>query len=374
MKANYRNSILNLTNSLLRHYNVTPLHPTLSIVDENLKHNPRNVILLILDGMGNHYLEKFHKNGILNQNKKAVITSVFPCTTTAAIKTYESGLMPLEHGNLGWTLYFKETGKYINMLPYRDDETLLPIKNDDFNYKELLKYETIFTKIGRKNPDLHQHIVYPDFIKNDFAYTTYHGYKDFNDLCHTLEEITNGEGKNFVYAYSDNPDYLMHEYGPSCEKVHQYMENVQESLTKLVPKLTDTIMIICADHGQIDVEKNINLYEYEDLYSLLEVKPFIEPRCCSFIVKPGKQEEFQRLFNQYFKDIYKLYTKEEFLASNLLGYGVKHEQVDNFIVDFVGVATGYSNFITREGGVKMKGHHAGFTDEENEVPLIIFNL
>jgi hypothetical protein len=85
------------------------------------------------------------------------------------------------------------------------------------------------------------------------------------------------------------------------------------------------------------------------------------------------KEEFKRLFNHYFKDYYQLFTKEEFLSSNLLGYGVKHEKVDDFIVDFVGVATSDYIFIFKKDAMIMKGQHAGFTDDENEVPLIIIN-
>ena len=151
MITNYKKSILNLTNSIMKHYKAKVNHSSSPTLDEYLKEDKDNIILLIMDGMGNDYLEKFHPDGFLLKHRKDIITSVFPCTTTAAIRTYESGLSPLEHGNLGWTLYFKETNKFINILPYRDDDTLIKISEDDFDYCKLMSYKSILDYIDENS-------------------------------------------------------------------------------------------------------------------------------------------------------------------------------------------------------------------------------
>lgn len=372
MLTDYNNSILNLTNSLLKYYRCPTFHPSLKTLDQHLNVKKDNVILLIMDGMGNEYLESFHKNGVLLKHRKQIITSVFPCTTTAAIKSYESGLSPLEHGNLGWTLYFKETKKYINILPYRDDDTYEKI-NDDFNYRNLMAYKTIFDHISENSPHVEKHIIYPNYIVNSFKDTQYHGYLDYPNLCVTISTLANQKGEKFIYVYCDNPDALMHEHGPSSNIVHEYMKMVEQNLEKLIKDLKDTssTLIICADHGQIDVDEYINVYEDEELMKMLKVRPFIEGRCASFIIKRGFKRKFKQYFNEKYGKYYLLLTKKEFINKGYLGNGVKHKKIDDFIPDYVALATTYHTFQVKKTTYILKGHHAGLCKEENEVPLII---
>ena len=66
-----------------------------------------------------------------------------------------------------------------------------------------------------------------------------------------------------------------------------------------------------------------------------------------------------------------LLTKQELLDSNLLGYGDKHELIDMFIGDYIGIAI--SNILFSLNGKKSyKAHHAGLLEDEMMVPLIIF--
>ena len=93
---NYNKCILNLVNSILRHYNVKTKYNGLSELDEILRHDYKNVVLIILDGMGEHIFNRITPNGFFMKNQLDVITSVCPSTTTAAMTTYYSGKPPIE--------------------------------------------------------------------------------------------------------------------------------------------------------------------------------------------------------------------------------------------------------------------------------------
>ena len=109
LKPNYSNSIMNVTNSLLNYYGAQPHHATLPIVDCLLDKNYKNVVLLVLDGMGTNVIERnLPPDSFLRQHIKAEISSVFPTTTTAATISILSGKTPAEHGWIGWSCYFKE--------------------------------------------------------------------------------------------------------------------------------------------------------------------------------------------------------------------------------------------------------------------------
>ena len=105
---NYDHSILGIPNSLLNYYGAKAHHTSLPILDKLLKQNYKNVILIILDGMGMDMLQhNLSPLSFLRCHIKTKISSVFPSTTTVATTTYYSGLTPIEHGWLGWVPYFK---------------------------------------------------------------------------------------------------------------------------------------------------------------------------------------------------------------------------------------------------------------------------
>ena len=117
------NCILGIPNSILRHYGATPHHNTLPVLDERLKKGYKNIVLLVLDGMGMAALKKHAPDGFLIKNCVMQLSSVYPCTTTSALTTYETGLTPLEHGWLGWAMYFKEIDKSVELFTGKQSAT-----------------------------------------------------------------------------------------------------------------------------------------------------------------------------------------------------------------------------------------------------------
>ena len=91
IRPDYNNSILNLITSILKYYNVESKYNSLPEIDEILKKDYNNVVLLILDGMGENILNELNENELFRKNKIKTITSVYPTTTAAAMTTYYAG-------------------------------------------------------------------------------------------------------------------------------------------------------------------------------------------------------------------------------------------------------------------------------------------
>ena len=115
MFADYSNSLVNLSCSVLKRFGAEYGHKTLPCADEWMGKGFRNVVVVLLDGMGCEAID-FHlkEDGFFRSHYRCGISSVFPPTTTAATTTMESGLTPAEHGWLGWSLYFGEIHKVVN--------------------------------------------------------------------------------------------------------------------------------------------------------------------------------------------------------------------------------------------------------------------
>ena len=144
----YDNSILCTISSVLKYYGIDNGHCSLKSLDKLLKKKFKNVVLIILDGMGEHILNRLSKDGYFKRNELTVVNSVYPSTTTAAMTTYYSGKSPLETGWIAWSQYFKEYGRCLNMLPRVESYTEEKLKNVGKDvYAEVINYKSVYEMI-----------------------------------------------------------------------------------------------------------------------------------------------------------------------------------------------------------------------------------
>src|SRR5687767_9538080 len=112
-------SLVNLVASIVAARGGTALHPTLRNLRAEELGAARNVVFLIIDGLGDNYLARRGAGSELARRRRGSLTSVFPSTTASAITTSYTGRTPLEHGLTGWFTYFGEAGCVSAALPFR---------------------------------------------------------------------------------------------------------------------------------------------------------------------------------------------------------------------------------------------------------------
>ena len=133
---NYDHCILGTITSLLKYYNVNTTHKSSEKIDKLLNEKEyKNVIFLILDGLGEHILNNISPNGFLSNHKIDCVTSVYPSTTTAALTSYYSGKPPYETGWIAWSQYFKEYGRALDMFSHNESYLKEPLNNFRTNRK-----------------------------------------------------------------------------------------------------------------------------------------------------------------------------------------------------------------------------------------------
>ena len=67
-------------------------------------------------------------------------------------------------------------------------------------------------------------------------------------------------------------------------------------------------------------------------------------------------------------------TKEEVFSENLLGYGTAHKKTNDFLGDYLAVATSNVILNTHRSDFEAIGCHAGLTEEEMTVPFIAIEV
>lgn len=361
----YDNSILNITNSILKYYGAKPHHATLPMLDKELAKKYRNVVLFLVDGMGSEILKKHSENAkLLMKYQKDVLTSVYPSTTVAATTSILTGMAPIETGWIGWFQYIKEEDKSVIFF-YNQDFYNFDHKFDYNISEKYVPVVNVYTQIKDSRSDVNTEEIFPEFREPK--------HNKFIRICETIAEKTKQPGENYIYAYWEKLDSFMHKEGPGAQKIADHVKEIDEGFKYLQENIADdTLLILTADHGQIDIEE-IQIHDYPDLLETFTHEPSVETRTTAFFIKDDKKEEFEKAFLKHFRDKFILMTSEEFIESHLLGFGKPHPKIREFLGDYVALAIDKYVFRMLKGDMPpFKGQHAGLTKDEMLVPLIIY--
>jgi len=365
VKNNYNECITNLACSIRKYFGLDYKHNTLNYIDEILDlKKPKNVITILCDGMGSKIIERvLDENSFLIANKVKDITTVFPATTVAATTSMMTGLNPVESGMLGWDMYFKKIDKTIT--------TFLNSEKGDFEYKplqEAIDFKEKYMKTKSIMNDINEQTEYKGYALFPFGNNAY---KDLEDMFNIIKEKCNEEGKKYIYAYSTEPDSIMHELGTNCKEAKDIIIDLNKRIENLSKIIKDTIIFVVADHGHKNVI-NIDLNDYPDIVECLVRNTSIEPRAVNFFIKEEKKKDFEILFKKYFSDDFDLYEKDDIINSKLFGDGEENEIYRDALGDYMAIAK-TDKTLLYIGSEKLKSHHAGYTDDEIYVPLIVID-
>lgn len=324
---------------------------------------------------GEHILNKVSSDGYFGNNKLDIVTSVYPSTTTAALTTYYSGKPPIETAWIAWSQYFKEYGRALDMLPHRESylgENINKAKIDVF--KTVVNYESIFERIENASKNVKAYEIVPCY--SDRRSKRSLRADNIDEVIMGIEDLTKMAGENFIFAYVDNPDSLLHKYGTDSEEAKNNILEAEQKLKEMCNKLNDdTIVIISADHGHKNIEKVYSILDYPEINECLILPVSLESRTVAFWVKENMKKKFEERFKNAFGNEFLLMTKDEFLDKHFLGYGDKHPKVDDFIGNYIALSV--SSSIIRletylaDGKEPKKSTHCGLTKEEMEVPVIV---
>ncbi len=403
----YTHSLVNLVSSAAGYFGIPCAHPPLAELEEILKCGRyRNIVLFLFDGLGCSVLEEHSDaSAFLRKHFVCPISSVFPPTTTAAVTSVETGLTPIEHGRLGWTVYFPQIDKNVNLFT----NTLKDSKEQAETYhvgNRFIPTETLEQKAALKytppqdNPADKTQKDPRFYTVSKFGTTKIHSSKQMFDEVYRL---CNESGKKYIYGYNEKPDSIMHISGtyslPAKLSVKHINRSVQRFCRRLKqsPAGRDTLVLVTADHGHIPI-RNIELTSFPRLEAMFIRRPSIEPRAVNFFVKPECLNDFPNVFAECFKTVFPasllpkdkngrlsecagqcfpaddadfiLFSKKEILETKLFGSGTEHPSVHDSLGDYLAAACSDITLVDSPKSNHFKSHHAGLTADEMLVPLI----
>lgn len=358
----YNNCNINISATLAEFLGAPNKNATLPELKKELEKNYKNVVFICLDGMGLYPISKnLEKDDFLVKNISRTLLSTFPSTTTNATTSLMLNKLPLEHGWFGWSLNFEKINRNINIFTNKDSWTN---ENIELDYSPIAELDYYFYNT---NTDYEINTIFPNYVKVKKPELN-NVYESDDEFFEYINEICNKEGKQFIYAYNPEPDSTMHLYGVSSKEAKEVIVNLSKNIQKLYNVTQNTLFIITADHGQIDVKDYISLYEDETLMDMLEVYPYLEARAPAFKVKKDKKLEFEQYFNSKYKEDFTLFSSQDLIDAGYFGnVGDKGYLLGDYIA--IGTYT-HKQAVLTPSMSKFKGHHTSLT-EEMEVPLII---
>src|SRR5258708_5940092 len=256
MRPDYEGgSLVNLVASVVAARGGKPLHEPLR--NFSLAADATNVVLFIIDGLGDNYLARHGKGSELGRRRRRALTSVFPSTTASAITTSYTGRTPLEHGLTGWFTYFGEAGCVAAPLQFRSRGENLPLQGRGFFPVSAFPALSIFQSIPvRSIVRTTRQIVQSDYNVWHCAGAERRAYETLEEFVVQVESaVKSGRERKFVYAYWPHYDVISHRYGSENREAAEQFEKIDRAFGTLVARLagTQSRIVATADHGFIDV-------------------------------------------------------------------------------------------------------------------------
>lgn len=357
----YDRSLLSLICSVTAHFSAGSAHPTLPEADRLLASRPKNVVLMLFDGMGAQALRRcLGAESFLRKNQTGELSSVFPSTTVAAVTTLYSAKSPAEHGWLGWSPYFPHEDKIVDAFTnnLKDSQTQAAPYSVA---KKYLPYRTVFERI-REAGEAQAHEI--SAFGDTYAV-------EFDDIFAQTAALCQAPGRKYLYCYWGEPDLSMHRFGYCGAQSRAWIERIDDACAKLCARLSDTLVFIIADHGHRAVDYDV-VSDFPELAAMCLRPTAIEPRAAAFFIKPACRDAFPAAFHAAFgRENYLLLSKDEVLARGLFGSGTPHADFADMLGDYLAVAVGGKCLVWNEHSKRFASHHAGLTRNEMRVPLIV---
>jgi hypothetical protein len=339
----------------------------------------KKIILLVLDGLGYHFLQKHGENSWLKENLYARMTSVFPSTTASSIASFATGLPPDRHAITGWFVHLKELGVVSKILFCEPRFGGCKFSGAGLDPQNLIGGRPLFDKLKAES-----FIVTPGFIAEGPFSKASRGradpipYEGLAGLFSGMKKALNkSKGETFISAYWPEIDHLCHLYGTDSPeaKAHFHKLDKKSAAFWQSVKSDDVLFLVTADHGLIDTpsQKVIELKDHPGLNQCLALPLCGEPRVVYCYVHPDKVAQFKRYISSYLGKACKIYSRSQMIKQGFYGPGPADPRLAERIGDFVLIMEDgwcLKDFLLGEEKIFLKANHGGTTFREMLVPLI----
>lgn len=346
-----------------------------------LPHGVRNVVLLVVDGLGRRNLDDhLDLAPTLAAADGPVVDAPFPSTTATSLTCIGTGTAPGEHGVTGFSIAFPDDDRPLVTLTWTWERQFGGVDaRDDVPPEELQPGPTVFERA--RNAGIRPvTVLRPEFRRSGLTRAGLRGgdLVDATDLEATLEAALTAaasDGPTLVYGHHGDLDAIGHLAAPGSDPWCTELVRIDAVLGEVRERLpADTALVVTADHGMVHVPEAgmIELTEHGDLLAGVRVLTG-DGRARQLHTVAGATDEVLAAWREHVADRGVVVTRDEAIAAGWFG-PVLRERVRASIGDVVVVADAPVAWVHRDAdlfGGRLPGLHAGLTRREIEVPALV---
>ncbi|MDQ0634479.1 hypothetical protein QFZ40_002388 [Arthrobacter pascens] len=340
------------------------------------------VCVVVADGLGRSLLKQKSAHtpflrSVMQAGQGEVpvwLDSTFPSTTAAALASFGTGLVPGQHGLVGFDVLDPDQDKVVNMLG-NWDAGVDPLAWQPF--PTVLERAAAWVDVTT--------VSLPQFGNSPMTRAALRGGRFISaTTAHArtaaAAEAMAANSPSLMYFYVNELDKAGHRYGCQSEQWEHQLEELDATVRRLNASLpAGTVVLLTADHGMLDVPEQQRIDFAEDPALIDGVRHTAgEPRMVHLYLEDATdaagRERLLDAWRARFGERVWAFTREEALAGGL--FGPLRPAVGPRIGDVMIAARDtlalYDTRRVRPTAMEVVGQHGSLTKAEREVPLLCF--
>ncbi len=363
------------------------------------------VILFFVDAFGwrffKQYADKYpFLKTALRSGVVSKMTSQFPSTTAAHVTCMHTGQDVGQSGVYEWNYYEPLVDEMITPLlfAFAGDKERDTLKRAGIPSEAFFPRQTFYQQLQTRG--IASYVFQSEaYTPSTYSDVVYKGaklipFKRLPEALANLVELVIADTAPIAYylLYYDKIDAICHTYGPNS---HQFEETVDVFLRmmdelfykKLAGKVDQTLLVLTADHGQVEVDPRRTCYLNKQVANIDQYlqtnrrgKPLVpagSARDMFLHVKEERLGETVSLLQKHLAGRAEVYLSEQLVAQRFFGSSPPSKEFLTRVGNVVILPYQHETVWWYEGGkfeMHFQGHHGGLTPEEMEIPLLLLAL
>lgn len=359
----------------------------------------KNVVVILVDGLGWKMFEKACTRSIFLKRitRRAVVsqlTAQFPSTTAAAVTSLHTGLPAGEHGVYEWFYYEPRVDAVIAPLLFSlaGNKTRNALLEMGIRPEMIFPRTTFYKRLEKKR--IQSSVFMPqEYLPSPYSNVLTKGARVFpyKTVAEGLTELSAALSRkakpSYTFFYFDKIDSLAHKYGAAssyCEaEIDSFFFNLRRAFLSKYDTSDSTLILITADHGQIDIDPTKTVYLNEEvpilekfLQKTKKGDPIVPVGGCRDMflhVREEFLEEAQALLGMHLKSVAHIFRVSALAEEGFFGTAPRRSLLRERCGSLM-IAPYHNHLVwwnkNKTFTITHKSHHGGLSEEEMFIPLV----
>lgn len=331
-----------------------------------------HAIVVLIDGLGAEQLGSRGGHAPFLRSMAAsmrVLDAGFPSTTATSMGSFGTGLVPGEHGIVGYQILDPQRGVLVNQLSWEGGPDPHVWQPNPTVFERLALDDVAVSRIG------------PDYFDGSGLTEAALRGGRFIARASLAERVdaalaaSTSSTRTLVYLYWGDLDKVGHVHGSASWQWGDELESVDRELGRLAEALPPrTTLHITADHGMVDIPSSGHL-DLADEPILLDGVAHVggEPRCVQLYCRPGAAQDVMAAWRERMGSHAWVRQRDDAVRDGWFGTTrpAVLPRIGDVLVAWRTPGITIDRRVTRPQVIALVGHHGSLTSAEMAIPWIV---